>query len=53
MDFDEAKIALMYLTLHDHYRAWKQLDWEGINRLYEKGLIFDPFVRGKSVGNDI
>jgi len=20
---DEAALALMYLTLHDHYRAWK------------------------------
>jgi hypothetical protein len=32
---DEAALALMYLTLHDHYRAWKQIDWEVTNRLYE------------------
>jgi hypothetical protein len=25
---DEAALALMYLTLHEHCRAWKQIDWE-------------------------
>lgn len=25
---DEMVLALMYLTLHDYYRAWKGFDWE-------------------------
>lgn len=46
---DEAALALMYLTLHNGGRAWKQLDWEITNRLYEKGLILDPVGKAKSV----
>jgi len=46
---DEAALALMYLTLHDHYRAWKQIDWEVTNRLHEKGFICDPVGKVKSV----
>ena len=46
---DEAALALMYLTLHDHFRAWKQIDWEVTNRLHEKGLICDPVGKAKSV----
>tara|TARA_R110000737_G_scaffold351999_1_gene396111 strand:- start:147 stop:377 length:231 start_codon:yes stop_codon:yes gene_type:complete len=46
---DEAALALMYLTLHEHYRAWKQIDWEVTNRLHKKGLICDPVGKAKSV----
>lgn len=46
---DEAALALMYLTLHDHFRAWKQIDWEVTNRLHEKGLICNPVGKAKSV----
>jgi hypothetical protein len=46
---DEAALALMYLTLHEHYRAWKQVDWEVTNRLHEKGLICNPVGKAKSV----
>lgn len=46
---DEAALALLYLTLHDHDRAWKGLDWGVTNRLHEKGLIFDPVGKSKSV----
>ena len=54
MDIDEDKIddaalALMYLTLHDNFRAWKQIDWDVIHRLHEKGLICDPIGKAKSV----
>jgi hypothetical protein len=54
MDFDEEKIdrtvlALLYLTLHDKYRAWKSFDWDVMNRLYEKGFICDPVNKAKSV----
>jgi len=47
---DEAVLALLYLTLHDGSRAWKSLDWDALNRLHEKGLIFDPVGKAKSVG---
>jgi hypothetical protein len=46
---DEAVLALFYLTLHDHNRAWKGFDWEALNRLHEQGLIDDPVSKAKSV----
>ncbi|WP_316669165.1 DUF6429 family protein [Ralstonia psammae] len=46
---DDAVLALLYLTLHDHNRAWKSLDWDALNRLHERGLIGDPINRAKSV----
>ena len=46
---DEMVLALMYLTLQDDYRAWKSFDWDVLDRLYEKGLIFDPKNKAKSV----
>ncbi|HEU5376402.1 MAG TPA: DUF6429 family protein [Ktedonobacteraceae bacterium] len=53
-DFDQDKIdevvlALMQLTLHDGYRAWKGFDWDVLNRLYERGLIDDPRNKAKSI----
>jgi hypothetical protein len=46
---DDAVLALLYLTLHDDYRAWKGFDWEGMNRLHDKGMIDDPVGKTKSV----
>ena len=46
---DEVVLALMYLTLHDYYRAWKGFDWDTLDRLYEKGLIDNPRSKAKSV----
>ena len=46
---DEVSLALLYLTLHDHYRASKGFDWDVLNRLYEKGFICDPVNKTKSV----
>jgi len=46
---DEAVLALLWLTLHDGYRAWKGFDWATMNRLYEKGFICDPVNKTKSV----
>ena len=46
---DETVLALMYLTLHDYYRAWKGFDWEVLDRLYEKGWIGNPRNKAKSV----
>jgi len=46
---DDATLALFYLTIHDNGRAWKQVDWDVTNRLYEKGLICNPVGKTKSV----
>ena len=46
---DDAVLGLMWLTLHDQFRAWKGFDWESLNRLHEKGLIVDPKNKTKSV----
>jgi Domain of unknown function (DUF6429) len=46
---DEAVLALLHLTLHDSFRAWKGLDWETMNRLHEKGFISNPVGKAKSV----
>jgi hypothetical protein len=45
----EAVLALLYLTLHEHNRAWKGFDWNALDRLHEKGLIQNPRNRNKSV----
>ena len=46
---DETVLALLYLGLHDQYRAWKGFDWDAMNRLHEKGLISNPVGKPKSV----
>jgi len=46
---DNAALALLYLTLHDGYRAWKGLDWDVLGRLHEKGMIDNPVGKVKSV----
>jgi hypothetical protein len=45
---DEAALAILCLTLHDG-RAWKSIDWDIMNRLYERGWILDPRSNAKSV----
>jgi len=46
---DDAVLALLQLTLHEESRAWKGHDFEVMNRLFDKGLISDPFNKNKSV----
>jgi hypothetical protein len=46
---DDAALALLYLTLHDGYRAWKGLDFDVLDRLHEKGMIHNPVGKAKSV----
>ena len=46
---DEATLALLYLGLHDRWRAWKGFDWDAMDRLHTKGLIHDPVGKAKSV----
>jgi hypothetical protein len=46
---DDAALALLYLTLHDGYRAWKGFDWGALDRLHEKGMIDNPASKRKSI----
>jgi hypothetical protein len=46
---DDAALALLYLTLHGGYRAWKGFDWDVLGRLHDKGMIGDPVGKVKSV----
>jgi hypothetical protein len=57
MDYDQDKVdemvlALLYLTrFRDNYvtRAWKEMDWAALGRLYEKGYIDNPRGKVRSV----
>ena len=46
---DDAVLALLYLGLHDGWRAWKGFDWDALARLHEKGMIENPRGKAKSV----
>ncbi|WP_181196598.1 DUF6429 family protein [Paraburkholderia sp. BL25I1N1] len=46
---DDAVLALLYLTVHDHNRAWKSMDWDALSRLHDRGFIGDPVNKAKSV----
>jgi len=46
---DDAALALLYLTLHDGGFAWKNLDWDALGRLHDKGMIDNPASKRKSV----
>lgn len=49
---DEMVLALLYLTSfknHSVVRAWKSMDWDALDRLYEKGYIGNPKSKAKSV----
>lgn len=46
---DDMTLALFYLTLNGEGRAWKGVGWSVTDRLYEKGLIYDPKNQAKSV----
>jgi Domain of unknown function (DUF6429) len=54
MEYDEDKVdemvlALLFLTLHDSYRAWKGHDWDAMDRLHKTGMIDNPVGKTKSV----
>jgi hypothetical protein len=34
---DEAVLALLFLTRHDQWRAWKGFDWDALSRLRDQG----------------
>jgi hypothetical protein len=46
---DDTVLALLSLTLHDEYRAWKGFDWDTLGRLHAKGMIANPAGKAKSV----
>jgi hypothetical protein len=46
---DDAVLALLQLTLHQGYRAWKIHDWDVLGRLHAKGMISDPVGKQKSI----
>lgn len=46
---DQAVLALLYLGLHEDFRAWKGFDWDAMDRLYKQGHISDPRGKAKSV----
>ena len=46
---DEAVLALLWLGLHDEWRAWKGFDWDALDRLHRKGMISDPVGKARSV----
>ena len=48
----EAALAILGLTAHANHgvvRAWKGLDWDLLDVLFEKGWIADPKGKTKSV----
>jgi len=57
MEYNEEKVAecvlaLLYLTVHGDkldMRAWKSMDWDALNMLFEKGYIHTPKTKAKSV----
>ena len=46
---DETVLATLLLTLHEENRAWKGHSFEVLDRLYEKGYIYNPKGKSKSV----
>ena len=46
---DDAVLALLFLGLHQNYRAWKGFDWDALDRLHQKGMIDNPRGKVKSV----
>lgn len=46
---DDTVLATLLLTLHDGDRAWKGHDFDMLDRLYEKGYIYNPKGKAKSV----
>jgi hypothetical protein len=48
----EVALAILSLTAHKNMggvRAWKGMDWDLLNILYQKGWIGDPVGKQKSV----
>jgi len=51
---DEMTLALLHLVMHDEEegygaRAWKNFDWDTMDRLHERGFIGNPVNKARSV----
>ena len=46
---DDTVLATLLLTLHEENRAWKGHSFEVLDRLHEKGYIFNTKGKTKSV----
>jgi len=46
---DETVLATLLLTLNEEDRAWKGHSFDVLDRLYEKGYIYNPKGKAKSV----
>ena len=46
---DDTVLALLWITRWGDARAWKGHDWDTLGRLHEKGMIYDPVGKAKSV----
>ena len=49
---DEMYLALLHLTTYKDggiARAWKGIDWDVSDRMFEKGWIYDPKGKAKSL----
>jgi hypothetical protein len=49
---DDTVLALLWLTMFEDRgitRAWKNHDWNALDRLHAKGFIADPKSKAKSV----
>lgn len=49
---DEMALALLFLNRFkdgEITRAWKGMDWDVLDRLYEKGYVANPKGKAKSV----
>jgi hypothetical protein len=44
-----ALLSLTYFTDHGVPRAWKGLDWDVLDLLYQRGWILDPKGKARSV----
>jgi hypothetical protein len=48
----EVGLAILWLTAfadHGATRAWKGMDWDLLDSLYQRGWIYDPRGKAKSV----
>ncbi|SMP79352.1 hypothetical protein SAMN06265222_1314 [Neorhodopirellula lusitana] len=46
---DDTVLALLAMTMCGGDHAWKGHDWDTLSRLHEKGLLYDPVGKAKSV----
>jgi hypothetical protein len=49
---DDATLALLYLNIWNEKfasRSWKGFDWDTLERLHQKGFIYDPKGKAKSL----